>query len=246
MIRIARLTGQLLACAAILTAGCGDRKKAPNTNATTKPKSTQSPSTDAKPVTKQPTTDAAATKRPEVWAVSSDPVDKPPSRTKSTRGSWKVETSPDGQRVLVQRAKSPSAFFNLVLFATKAQDVDLKVRLKPISGRIDQGGGLVWRARDADNYYIARYNPLEDNYRLYKVVAGLRTMLASAKTKGSRTQWRELRCTAAANLMTCYLDGAKLLEHRDNTFKNAGHVGLWTKADAVTMFDWLSNQVAKR
>lgn len=236
---------------------CGEKKNA--AKSTSKPKSTPAASdAHAAPAVTRPI-DAAPSKPASVaadagetvsstavWNLDAAAIGRAPTGTKTIRGSWKVERAPDGKgRVLVQRARSPSPFFNLVLFDSKATDVDLRVRLKAISGRIDQGGGLVWRARDADNYYIARYNPLEDNYRLYRVVAGRRKLLASATTKGKRTEWRELRCVARGDLMQCYLDGARLLEHRDTTFTGPGYLGVWTKADAVTIFDALTRQPPK-
>src|SRR6516165_7394152 len=87
-------------------------------------------------------------------------------------GTWTVVGSDQG-KALAQSAKNPNSVFNITLAAdTNARDVDLSVRMKAVAGEIDQGGGLVWRAKDKGNYYLARYNPLEDNFRLYKVVDG--------------------------------------------------------------------------
>jgi hypothetical protein len=95
-------------------------------------------------------------------------------------GEWKVVASDKGQ-ALAQSAKSADSVFNVTLVSdTHVKDVDLTVRRKAIAGEHDQGAGLVWRAKDAKNYYLARYNPLEDNYRLYKVVDGKRTLLWNA------------------------------------------------------------------
>src|SRR6266567_2465356 len=87
--------------------------------------------------------------------------------------------------------------FGATLFAaddTNAKDVDVSVKMKAVAGETDQGGGLVWRARDAKNYYLARYNPLEDNYRLYKVVDGKRTLIQNADITHSGG-WHTLRVT---------------------------------------------------
>src|ERR1700682_2960464 len=85
-------------------------------------------------------------------------------------GEWSVVASDKG-KALAQSAKNANAVFNITLIGdTNAKDVDLSVRMKAVAGETDQGGGLVWRAKDAKNYYLARYNPLEDNFRLYKVV----------------------------------------------------------------------------
>ena len=105
-------------------------------------------------------------------------------------GTWTVADSDKG-KALAQSAKNANSVFNITLASdTNAKDVDLSVRMKAIAGETDQGGGLVWRAKDAKNYYLARYNPLEDNYRLYKVVDGKRTLIQNAdithSTAGTR------------------------------------------------------------
>ena len=103
-------------------------------------------------------------------------------------------------------------------------------------GKIDQGGGLVWRAKDKNNYYIARYNPLEENYRVYKVENGNRTMLQSTNIKSSNS-WHTLSIKAQGNHIQCFYDDKKYLDITDSTFTESGGVGLWTKADAKTYFD---------
>ena len=151
-------------------------------------------------------------------------------------GQWTVEASDTG-KALMQSAKNANPVFNLTLAGdTNAADVDLSVRMKAVAGATDQGGGLVWRATDAKNYYLARYNPLEDNYRLYKVVNGKRTLLLNAdisQTPG----WHALRVTMTGDKIECYFDGKKYHELRDSTFSKAGKIGLWSKADAQSHFD---------
>jgi hypothetical protein len=116
--------------------------------------------------------------------------------------------------------------------------------MKALAGEDDQGGGLVWRAKDGANYYIARFNPLEDNYRVYKVVDGARKQLGSADFKAA-PGWHTLRVVMSADHIVCYLDGEKRLDVTDSTFKEAGKVGLWTKSDAQTHFDDLTTREAK-
>ena len=122
---------------------------------------------------------------------------------------------------------------------TSYGDLDLSVRLRAVAGEVDRGGGLVWRARDAKNYYIARYNPLEDNFRVYKVQDGKRTQFQSAKVPGDEA-WHVLRVTMVGTRITCRLDGQSLLEVEDSTFPAAGMIGLWSKADAQSYFDDLT------
>ncbi len=117
--------------------------------------------------------------------------------------------------------------------------MDLTVRFHAIAGKFDQGGGLVWRAKDGRNYYIARYNPLEDNFRVYTVVDGQRTQLQNADIPRS-DGWHTLRVTMRGDHIQCFYDGKKSLDVHDTTFTKPGHIGLWTKADARTRFDDLT------
>jgi Domain of Unknown Function (DUF1080) len=154
-------------------------------------------------------------------------------------GEWRIEQ--DGKnRVVAQQGHNDDDTFNLLLADHVSIDnVDLSVRLKAVAGGLDRGGGLVWRAKDKNNYYIARYNPLENNFRVYKVEGGKRTQFQSADTPGD-TAWHTLRITMTGAKITCYLDGVKHLEVVDSTFRDPGKIGLWSKADAQTYFDDLT------
>ena len=156
---------------------------------------------------------------------------------------WKVvadETAPSKSGyVLAQTAKGPNAVFNLcVVQDSKYKDVELSVAFKAVAGELDQGGGFVWRYKDRDNYYVARMNPLEDNFRVYKVVGGKRsTEFQSAELKVPAGEWHALKVRMAGDHIECFLDDKKYLDVRDGTFTAARKVGLWTKADARTAFD---------
>jgi hypothetical protein len=156
---------------------------------------------------------------------------------------WKVvadRTAPSKKGyVLAQTASGPNALFNLcVMTESNYKDVDVRVAFKAVKGVKDQGGGIVWRYQDANNYYIARMNPLEDNYRLYKVVAGKRIQLKTQEDlKVREGEWHTLRITMTGDQIACYLDGKKYLEAKDETYTRAGKIGLWSKADARTYFD---------
>ena len=164
---------------------------------------------------------------------------------------WKIvadDSAGSMGRVLAQTSSDgPNPLFNVcVLKDVKGSGVDLTVRVKAISGVHDRGGGLVWRYQDANNYYVARWNPLEDNFRVYHVVNGKRTQLANADIKLPPYQWHTVRAVQRGNRIQCHLDGIQLLDVTDDTIKGAGAVGLWTKADAVTWFDNLAvNILAK-
>jgi hypothetical protein len=167
--------------------------------------------------------------RPGVWVVMKD------------------DASPGQGNVLAQTdADSTSYRFPVCVFdKITAKDADISVKFKPVSGRVDQAAGIVWRYRDKDNYYIVRANARENNVVLYKVENGKRTDLplkGEGRTYGKRApvpsgQWSALRVVAKGNLFEVYLDGQKLYEVEDSTFTEAGKIGLWTKADSVTYFD---------
>jgi hypothetical protein len=156
---------------------------------------------------------------------------------------WKVmadDTAPSKSGyVLAQTAESPIRVFNLcVIEDGKYKDVEVSVAFKAVAGKNDQGGGIVWRYQDADNYYLARMNPLEDNYRVYKVTSGKRTQLETKEgLKVPAGEWHTLTIHQKGDQIECHLDGKKYLEVKDDTFTKAGKVGLWTKADAQTRFD---------
>jgi len=144
------------------------------------------------------------------------------------------------------KTESERKTFNLAIFNQVAcKDLDLTVKVKGNTGKIDQGGGPIWRCQNANNYYVCRINPLEDNYRVYKVINGSRKKLASANVDLEAGKWYTLRVTMAGDQITCYLDGEKLLEAGDGALPEAGKIGLWTKADAASAFDDLEVTAAK-
>ncbi len=167
---------------------------------------------------------------------------------------WIVEedpSAPSRKHVLVQRsADETSSRFPLAVY-DKASPADgtFAVKFKAISGKVDQAAGIVWRYRDSNNYYLVRANALEENVVLYKVEGGKRSDLdpvdSGLMTYGKKAPvksgaWQELRVDVKGDLFRVYLDGAHLFDVRDETFAEAGKVGLWTKADSVTAFDDLA------
>jgi len=178
---------------------------------------------------------ADAGKLPKGWIAD---------RTGKGEGSvWKVvadDTAPSKTgHVLAQTAEGPGPLFNLcVLDGSSFQDGTISVRFKAVRGKTDQGGGIVWRYQDADHYYVARYNPLEGNYRAYKVVAGKRVQLATQEDLTMKAgEWHNLTVQMTGDRIECFLDGKKYLEAKDGAIPKAGKVGLWTKADAQTHFN---------
>ena len=166
------------------------------------------------------------------------------AQTGEGKGSvWKVvadDTAPSKSGfALAQTATGPSGMFNLCV-ASKSQfgpNLSISVALTPIAGKEDQGGGVVWLYQDANNYYITRYNPLEDNFRVYKVIAGKRTQFATIENIAKKPGWHTIHVLHDGKSITCMLDGKHRLNVSDETFQKPGLVGLWTKADAQTHFD---------
>jgi hypothetical protein len=173
----------------------------------------------------------SANDAPGVWVVRED--DAP------GRGRVLVQTSADGRG---------SRFPMAVVEGVVAADVDVSVKLKPMAGREDQAGGLVWRYQDPGHYYVVRVNALEGNVVLYKVAAGRRVDLplkGEGRTYGKKAviptgQWGDLRVVADGPRFEVFWNGTRLFDVEDATFSQPGRVGLWTKADSVTAFDDLT------
>jgi hypothetical protein len=159
--------------------------------------------------------------------------------TKGPRGDTKVFSlvEPEATGILA-RVTAINTYNIAWLPDAKAKDVDMTVAIRANDGDVDQGGGLIWRAKDQDNYYIARYNPLERNFRVYYVKDGKRQQLSSTDNlKIGTGEWFTMRVVQRGDTIEGYVNGDKLATVRDATFKDAGAVGLWTKADAKTSFD---------
>jgi hypothetical protein len=170
-----------------------------------------------------------------LWTFERDTVGKIPAGFQEEVGKWRIVEA-EGRKVLAQQAESPNKVFNVVLVtATHPQDIELSVKLKAVEGKLDQGGGLTWRAKDKDNYYLARYNPLEDNFRVFKVERGKRTMFKNADIPHT-PGWHALRVTMEGKHIECFYDGKKYLECDDATYPEGGMIGLWSKADAQSYF----------
>jgi Domain of Unknown Function (DUF1080) len=155
---------------------------------------------------------------------------------------WVVQpdaSAPSKPNVLAQTSADKTDYrFPLAIADDGAfRDLDLDVRFKAVSGGVDRAAGLVFRFKDANNYYVVRANALENNYNLYRVVDGRRSEITGARVKVASDEWHQLRVEAIGNKITCYYDGDKKIETTDDTFKDAGKIGLWTKADSVTYFD---------
>jgi len=160
---------------------------------------------------------------PADWAIDVDPSAPSPRHVLTIK-----RTNEKSRGVFNVRWTSDIAF----------ESGTLEVRIRANTGEIDQGGGLIWRVRDARNYYLARYNPLENNLRIYVVANGSRRQLASAENISIPAgRWWQLRVAHTGGQITAWLDGVKHLKLSDQTLRGPGGVGLWAKADAASSFD---------
>jgi len=160
------------------------------------------------------------------------------TQTGTGAAKWSVDkdaSAPSKPNVLKQSGQA--TFPVCIKNDTNIKDGFVEVKFKPIAGKEDQAGGVIWRVQDANNYYIARANALENNVTIYYTIRGKRTEKKRANIKVASSAWHTLRVDFSGNHFTVTFDGKKALEWDDDTFKNAGKVGVWTKADSITEFD---------
>jgi hypothetical protein len=150
-------------------------------------------------------------------------------------------SSPTGAKVVAETSQDRTSdrFPLAILDGFEARDVAVLVRFRPVSGTVDQAAGLVVRLRDSRNYYVARANALEGNVRLYRVVDGRRTQFAGVDVPVPRDRWQTLGLRVEGDRLEVALEGRALFAATNRTFRDAGRVGLWTKADSLTHFDAL-------
>ena len=182
----------------------------------------------------------------EKYPVGKLPLGWMPVSTGNGVTKWQVLKDQNNSVLAQVSNENPGSHFNLVINNEIAvKNIDLSVKVRGVSGRKDQGGGLIWRYQNPQNYYVLRANPLENNVVLYKVEDGIRTdlpLLGKGLTYGvdvpvMSNGWHTLRVTVKEVLFTVYLDNKELFKVRDGTFEDSGNIGLWTKSDAVSYFD---------
>ena len=159
-------------------------------------------------------------------------------------GKWAIVVDPTATsgRAIAQLSKDRTDYrFPLAVYKPySGRDLELSVRFKPVTGTVDEAGGIAVRLLTPDDYYVARANALEDNVRFYRVVKGEREQLASANVKVSANAWHTLALRAEGDRFTISFDGKQLFTAQDKTFAGPGKVALWTKADSVTHFDMIT------
>jgi hypothetical protein len=159
-------------------------------------------------------------------------------------GEWTVVADPTAKAGLAIEQTSTDAtdyrFPLAISDSLSAKNMKAEIRFKAVGGKVDRAAGIAVRIADPDNYYVVRANALEDNVRFYRVVAGKRQQLGTANIRVTSGEWHALALDAQDQRFAVAYDGAKLFEVTDATFGGAGAVALWTKADSITRFDWMT------
>jgi hypothetical protein len=151
---------------------------------------------------------------------------------------WTVvvdETAPSKPNVLKQ--SGVATYPVCIKEDSQLKDGFVEVKFKTVAGKEDRAAGVVWRCQDTNNYYVARANALEDNITIYHTINGKRTEKKRVELKVASDQWHLLRVDFEGSHFEVSFDGKMVLEWDDDTFKAPGRVGVWTKADSVTVFD---------
>ncbi|MBI4491208.1 MAG: DUF1080 domain-containing protein [Chloroflexi bacterium] len=189
------------------------------------------------PAVKYQPANASAPAQPLRWTFDQDPVGGLPPGAAVFSGSWAVRAEPGAPSSPNALCQTGTAEYPaLTLGEAVYSDLVLAADFKPISGRTDRAGGLIFRVQDKDNYYILRANALENNVNFYRYAGGQRSLLKDGSASVPSEQWQELRVEVVGNHLRGFLNDEPVVETTDDTF-TAGQVGLWTKADSTTCFD---------
>lgn len=186
---------------------------------------------------------AAGSPFAETLHFDSDAVGSPPAGWTcgvTGRGNprWTIERdaeAPSPPNVLLQSGSGTFPWCARTEVAIA--DGFVEVKFKPIKGREDQAGGLVWRWKDGNNYYVARANALENNVSLYCTEGGTRKTLRYVDAPVTPGTWHTLRVEFAGKRIVVLFDGKAAIDVEDAHISGSGAVGVWTKADSVTAFD---------
>jgi hypothetical protein len=174
------------------------------------------------------------------WAAEPEvyfDLTRPLEGWETVTGKWAIEEvagASQGGRALVQRA-TDNAFNVIVAPGGPYTNIDVSARFKPMSGREDASGGIVFRFFEA-RYYLIRANALEDNFNFYYYDRGRREIVGVSVKAPALAKWHKLRVTAEGDRIRGWLNDEPLIDQRDSHF-TSGRVGFWTKADSITAFD---------
>jgi hypothetical protein len=158
---------------------------------------------------------------------------------------WEIRAEPSarsGTKVLAQTSTEllPARFPLLIYDSLSVKDVSVTVQFKPVSGTINQAAGVIVRFQDPDHFYVARADALKNEVQLINVVNGLHNPLARADIPVATGEWHTMRLVAQGSHLQVFLDEVSLLTADDDTYEQAGKVGLATKSDGITIFDDLA------
>jgi len=222
------------------------------------PESKPSPAEDARPAAPETAPDAAAPdSAPDAagartWTFDDAKPGELPSGVRAaetggvgTPATWAVVASPEAptppHAFGTTASRNDKRTYNIAIVdGVEQADVDLSVLLRATGGELNQGGGPIWRVKGPDDYYIARWDPVEDNAYLYVMQGGVRSALAKVDLEIDHDRWHSLRVVMEGSHMELFIDDQPVLEADDASLPDAGAIGLWTKSDATTLFDDLS------
>jgi hypothetical protein len=198
---------------------------------------TAPPAVTAAPASPPPAPAQPATASVGKWNFDADTLGSLPPGAQSFSGQWAVRADPDSPSPPNALCQTGQADYPAIgLDGKPFTDLTLLTHFKPISGKSDQAGGLIFRVQNKDNYYIFRANALENNGIFFTYVNAGRSQLKAGDAKVSSGTWHELRVEVRGNVFRGFVDGKQVVDATDERFKSGG-IGLWTKADSVTCFD---------
>jgi hypothetical protein len=179
--------------------------------------------------------------RGKTYAFNFDDAAGPlPSSMSNVLGEWERvadANAPSGPNVLKQSGQYYNADFPRVLVNDLTfTNATVRVKCRPDAGDTDRACGLVFRAKDSDNYYLTRANALEGNVNFYKVVSGSRMEIVGANRTVTSGAWHTLEAETNGDEIVIRWDAEEVIRAHDDQYSK-GKVGLWTKADSVTSFD---------
>ncbi len=174
---------------------------------------------------------------PGKWNFDADPVGSLPAAAESFSGQWAVRAEPDAPSPPNALCQTGQAEYPAIRLDSKQfTDLTLVMHFKPISGKTDQAGGVIFRVQDKDNYYIFRGNALENNAIFFTYVNAARSQLKAGDAQVTSGSWHELRVEVRRNAFRGFVDGKQVIDTTDDRYTSGG-IGLWTKSDSVTCFD---------
>ena len=194
----------------------------------------------------------ASGRGPTVWSFDADEVGKAPAgfefavTAKKQPGKWVIVKDGDNHVLAqVDRDKTARRFAMALVKHSSYKDLKISVRAKPVAGEVEMVAGLVWRYKDADNYYVARWNT--DSVRVDRVVRGERHLMTPREIKITLApqNWHTLTVEHRGEDIKVFVGGKRIFEGKDRTYTEAGRIGVWVKADSLTYFDDLTAEELK-